>query len=100
MAARNKEKRAEILQSISNTYPNLISIPITEDINEVLLGLPSASVTDEKLSTCVSSTLKLDSVKVKDALAKLATIVSKNSGAKFDTEGFLKQWTSLLLSAE
>ena len=106
MVARSKEMRTEILQSISGTYPNLISIPIPEDINEVVVRLPSATVTDNsqtdsnhKVSTPVSSTLELDSADVKNTLAKVASVVSRSSGGKFDTVDLIKEWTSLLSGA-
>ena len=76
------EMRTEILQSISNSYPNLFFIPIPEDINEVVVGLPSASMTENNSASTRASSLELDSIEVKDALAK---IVTKNSGGKFDT---------------
>ena len=106
MAARNKEMRTDILQSISSTYPNLISIPIPEDINEVIVGLPSATVTDNsqtdsnhKAPTPVSATLELDSIEVKNSLAKVASVVSKSSSDRFNTEDLVKEWTSLLSGA-
>ena len=58
VAAQNKYMRTEILQSISGTYPNLVSIPIPED---VVMGLPSVanSLTDSghNVPPSVSATL-------------------------------------------
>ena len=95
VSSRNKEMRTEILQSISSTYPNLVSIPIPEDINEVVVGMPTA-MSDHDGSIPLSATLEFDSTEVKSALANLATVVSKNSGGKFDVESLLKEWTNLL----
>ena len=94
VASRNKEMRTEILQSISSTYPNSVSIPIPEDINEVVVGMPT-TMSDHEGSTPSSATLEFDSTEVKIALANLATVVSKNSGGKFDVESLLKEWTNL-----
>lgn len=95
VASRNKEMRTEILQSISSTYPNSVSIPIPEDINEVVVGMPTAK-SDHEGSTPSLATLQFDSIELKIALANLATVVSKNSGGKFDIESLLKEWTNLL----
>ena len=97
VASRNKEMRTKILQSISSSYPNLVSIPIPEDINEVVVGLPTA-ISDHEVSTPVpvSATLEFDSIEVKSTLTNLAAVVSKNSGGKFDVESLLKEWTNLL----
>ena len=95
--------RTEILKLISGTYPSLVSIPIPEDINEVVVGLPSVASSqtdcDHKVPVPVSATLELDSIEVKNTLAKLAAVVSKNSGGRFDTEDLIKEWTSLWSSA-
>ena len=101
--------RTEILRSISNTHPNLVSIPIPEDINEVLVGLPSAGVhvaasrTDHEVSTTGLSTVEVDltaSLDVREALARLAAVVSKNSISKVDVDNLLKEWRDFLSSAK
>lgn len=92
VASRNKELRTETLRLISCTYPRLVSIPIPEDINEVVVGLPTG-MSD---SASVSPTLEFDSIEVKSALANLATVISKNSGGKFDRESLLEEWANSL----
>ena len=105
--------RTEILRSISSTYSTLISIPIPEDINEVVVGLPLATCaavadnspthSDNKVPASVSEMSEplqlLESIEVKNTLAKLAAVVSKNSGGRFDTGDLNKEWTSLLSNA-
>ena len=80
VASQNKEMRTEILKLISGTYPSLVSIPIPEDINEVVVGLPSVASSqtdcDHKVPMPVSAILELDSIEVKNTLAKLAAVVS------------------------
>jgi hypothetical protein len=95
VASRNKELRTETLRSISCTYPQLVSIPIPEDINEVVVGRP---MSDHEVYTsrALLATLEYDSIEVKSALANLAAVISKNSGGKFDVESLLKEWTNLL----
>ena len=95
VASRNKELRTETLRSMSCTYPHLISIPIPEDINELVVGLPTGTSD----SASLSATLEFDSVEVNSALANLATVISKNSGGKFDVESILKEWKNLLSSS-
>ena len=95
VASRNKELRTETLRSISCTYPRLASIAIPEDINEVVMGLPTG-ISDHEVSTSTSASLEFDSIEVKSALANLATVISKNSGVKVDRESLLKEWTNLL----
>ena len=56
--------------------------------------MPTA-MSDHEGSTPSSATLEFDSTEVKIALANLATMVSKNSGGKFDVESLLKEWTNL-----
>lgn len=112
VASRNKEMRTEILRSISSTCPTLISIPIPEDINEVVVGLPLATCaavadnspthSDNKVASMseMSEPLQLlESIEVKNTLAKLAAVVSKNSGGRFDTGDLNKEWASLLSNA-
>ena len=53
-------------------------------------------MSDHEGSTPSSATLQFDSAELKSALANLATVVSKNSGGKFDVESLLKEWTNLL----
>ena len=98
VASRNKELRTETLRSISCIYPQLISIPIPEDINELVVGLPTGM--SDHVSTSISATLEFDSVEVKSALANLATVISKNSGGKFEVGSILKEWTNLLSSSK
>ena len=95
VASRNKELRTETLRLISCTYPQLISIPIPEDINELIVGLPTGTSD----SASLSATLEFDSVEVKSAVANLAAVISKNSGGKFEVESVLKEWTNLLSSS-
>lgn len=90
--------RTEILQSISGTYPNLISIPIPEDINDVLVGLP-LSECFQITTTSVSSILELDSAEVKNAVARLATIASKSCSGRFNVDELFKERISLLSGA-
>ena len=105
MAARNKEMRTEILRSIANTHPNIVSIPIPEDINEVVVGLPisSRNRTDHNVSTTGLSTVEVDltaSLDVREALARLAALVSLNSISKVDVDNLLKEWRDFLSSAK
>jgi hypothetical protein len=85
VASRNKEMRTETLRSISCTYPQLISIPIPEDINEVVVGLPTG------MSHSLSATQVFDSIEVNSAITNLAAVISKNSGSKVDVESLLKE---------
>lgn len=39
LAARNQEMRSEVLFSLRAAFPMLISIPVPEDLNEVVVGL-------------------------------------------------------------
>ena len=98
VASRNKELRTETLRSISCIYPQLISIPVPEDINELVVGLPTGM--SDHVSTSISATLEFVSIEVKSALANLATVISRNSGGKFEVESILKEWTNLLSSSK
>lgn len=40
LAARNKEMKVAALKSLLESFPNLLSISIPEDVNEVIVGLP------------------------------------------------------------
>ena len=97
--------RTEILQSVSGIYPNFVSIPIPEDINEVVMGLPSVASSlpdsDHKVPMLVLAILELDSIgfEVKNTLSKLAAVVSKNYGGRFDTENLINECTSCLSGA-
>ena len=101
VASRNKELRTETLRLISCSFPQLVSVPIPEDINEMVVGLPTG-VKDHQISTtrALSAILEFDSIEVKSALANLAAVVSKNSGGKFDVESILKEWKNLLSSSK
>lgn len=110
LAARNKGMRTEVLHSISNVFQNLLSIPIPEDINEVVVGLPPATIAKTlkeneagsgcKVWTLVPEVDLTSNQEVKDTLAKLASTVAETSGRNIDVEDLLKGWTSLLASAE
>ena len=95
VASRNKELRTETLCSISCIYPRLISIPIPEDINELVVGLPTGT----SVSASLSATFEFDTIEVNSALANLAAVVSKNSSGNFEVESILKEWTNLLSSS-
>ena len=95
--------RTEILQSVSGIYPNFVSIPIPEDINEVVMGLPSVASSlpdsDHKVPMPVLAILELDSIEVKNTLSILTAVVSKNYGDRFDTENLTNEWTNCLSGA-
>ena len=95
IASRNKELRTETLRSISCIYSQLISIPIPEDINELVVGLPTGT----NDSASLSATLEFDNIKVKSALANLAAVISKNSSGNVEVESILKEWTNLFSSS-
>ena len=40
LAARNQEMKSQALSSLHVAFPKLICIPVPEDINEVVIGLP------------------------------------------------------------
>ena len=95
VASRNKELRTEALYSISCIYPQLFSIPIPEDINELVVGLPTGTNDSASLSV----THEFDTVEVKSALANLAAVISKNSSGNIEVESVLKEWTNLFSSS-
>ena len=110
MAARNKEMTTEVLCSISDVFPNLLSIPIPEDVNEVVVGLPSAAAAAMNMTrsqaelgrTPISLTESglTSNLEVKDTLASLAATVAKSSGSSVNAEDLQKSWMSLLASAK
>ena len=102
MAARNKEKRTEILHSLARHFSDVISIPISEDINEVIIGLPYSDlgcVKDQDGSASKTNISLASNQKVKDRLANLAVTVSKNSGGRLNADDLITDWTSLLASS-
>ena len=101
VAARNKEMRTEILRSLANTFPNLLSIPISEDINEIVVGLPSAAIAKDGQAGVNSIDFDLPSSQgMKDGLTNLAAKVSKSSLGRLNAEDLLTEWTDLLHGAE
>ena len=102
LAARNEEKRTEILCCLSDTFPNLVSIPVPEDINKVIVAVPSATNYGQAGSDCEARfELNLGSnQEVKEGLVNLTTIISKNSVSRVNAEDFLKEWTDLLGGAK
>ena len=94
LAARNRKKRTEILCCLNDTFPNLVSIPVPEDINEVIVAVPSATIAKSYGQAGSKFTLNLSSnQEVKEGLINLTSIISKNSA---NNEDFLKEWTGLL----
>lgn len=82
----------------SKTFPRLRSIPIPEDINEVVDGLTSATVDQGTTSTGTCSKLGLNIAveEVKDRLGSLALTVSTNSFGRLRHHDLMKEWTGLL----
>ena len=84
LAARNREKRTEILRCLSDTFPNLVSIPVPEDINEVIVAVPSATITKNGQQTGSDCEAKFElnsasNQQIKERLINLTSIISKNS---------------------
>ena len=107
--------RIELLQSISNVYSSLVSIPIPEDINEVLVGLPSNGVLSQaadsrialdhsqKVSSAGQATVQIDlasRLDVRESLARLAALVSMNSISKVEVGDLIAEWTNFLSVAK
>ena len=70
VAAPNKDMRTDFQHSLARHFPRLHSIPIPEDINEVVDGPTSATVDQSTTSTGTCSKLGLNIAveKVKDRL--------------------------------
>lgn len=95
--------RTGILHSLAKHFPRLHSIPIPEDINEVVVGLPSATVDQSAAGSCSKADLNaimVSSEEVKDRLSSLAMTVSKNSFGKLDRDELVREWTDLLNFAD
>ena len=90
LAARNMERKTEILRQLADTFPTLLSIPIPEDINEIIVGLPSTSVESDFASH----------QEIKDMLVKFSASVSKNSVSAVKSEDLVKEWTDLISGAK
>ena len=79
-----------MLRHLSDVFPSLLSIPIPEDINEVIVGLPSTRVESDFASR----------QEVKDTLVTFGASVSKNSVSNVKSEDLVKEWTDLLSSTK
>lgn len=51
MCARNKQMKSAALKSLLEFFPSLLSISVPEQVNEVVVGLPSTVPKDEVLSS-------------------------------------------------
>ena len=91
LVARNKEVKSEILHCLAEVFPSLLSIPIPEDINEVLVGLLSKTTVSD-FASCQE---------VQDVLVRFGASVSKNSVSDaVNSVDLVKEWTSLLSDAK
>ena len=105
LAARNKERRSEILHYLSDTFQNLVSIPIPEDINEVIVAVLSGTIAKNRGQTGPDCKARFElnlksNQELKEGLINLTTTISKNSVSRVNAEDFLKEWTGLLEGAK
>ena len=94
LAARNIEMKKEFLRQLSDYFPKLLSIPIPEDVNEIIVGLPSTGTSvepDHDFASCQE---------IKDMLVKFSASVSKTSVSAVKSEDLAKEWTDLLSTAK
>ncbi len=83
LAARNKEARNDILSSFTKTFINVWTIPVPEDVNEIVVASPSING-HGLLSKAVTM-----------GVNQLARTVCKGS----DQTDLAKEWTDFLNSA-
>lgn len=93
LAARNKELRETVIKSFNESFSTLLTIPIPEDVNEVLVGIPH-HIDEVTLSSATtrSGSLRTSRPKLtcnshlKDSVANLASMIAENSGGSQDAQ--------------
>ena len=89
LAARNQELHDSTLTTIEATFPLLIIIPVPEDVNEIIIGLPQTRddiISDSADQSDHSRRPVVLSVDLKDSVANLARmIVTGSSSLDFET---------------
>ena len=103
LAARNKDLRSKVLHSVQETYPNLLLIPVPEDVNEVLVALSHDSVlhlgkqsNSVKKDTAHRTDLLSDNVKA--SVATLAGVLASGSSSLLNAKDLEEEWQTVLAS--
>lgn len=108
LAARNQALKSEVLREVQVMYPQLLIIPVPEDINEVIVGLPqtdSARIPSpnpdlhEGLSDVRSCYEEIFSPGVRKNVTTLAKLVAAASKEKRTEEDLEKEWSTFLKTA-
>ena len=89
LAARNQELHDATLTAIGATFPLLLIIPVPEDVNEIIIGLPQTRddiISDSADQSDHSRRPIVLSVDLKESVANLARmIVGGSSSLGFET---------------
>lgn len=94
LAARNKEMKGAALKSLLESFPNLLSISIPEDVNEVVVGLP---ITALKLEIVAESSPK---AKEDSELGCCVTVDGHLTETMLERVSFLTDWIGTCSSGE
>ena len=101
LAARNCDLRDSVLEAICQTFPLVLHIPVPEDVNEIVVGLPQAEDDIVGRSTDQSDNGRQPFVvtpAVKDSVAILARMVTASSNT-LDIQSVQKELLEFLESA-